>query len=435
MIFEYKTAIHTPQPPTAILSLKSFDILGEQVISGYALSGQDIEVLLVGVTNNCAIYRSNPIVVTSEVPPPDVTPQLVSILPSGQRVMQGLFPGNLQLQMKDGKGKDIVKLMEFKVDKTKYPNILYPDGVNTTTITATIKVPKGSASEQQPLEIKFEVIPQGQGTVNPAIKTITSSDITKDIKIPIIYTTSTPGATSVVKVKATIGRTKEEATTSIYLYKGYNFSSIITDTQFTNISVNLNSAPKIEDWLNIAHHIIGGEPKISCLAGRRCDDGRLVSQVIWDACQRNFKYTGPQYKPKQDYHITLNPAVVLVMLQKEQSLISTNNEKVTQYKLNNAMNAGVSSNLRDQIEYGIDRLKRWYLFNENYKEVQFPYLWQNIYYYYKDDSSGLIRGSVIINNKATYSLFQYEDYINREKVTDGGNWLFQNLWKQYSFDK
>ncbi|MFH1230409.1 MAG: hypothetical protein V1709_02815, partial [Planctomycetota bacterium] len=433
---EYKTAVQTPQPSIITQPLKSLDICGGPLRSGYAPSEQNIELQFINSTDRYALYRSGPIVATNiELPPEGVIiTDPVTILPSGQRVIQSVILGTLFA----GTGSDKVDVNGMEINTKKYPNLLYPDGESTTTLDVTVNVKK------VPAVILFTA---DKGTVESS-KTVTKIG---EQTIGVIYTSPTDIDTdsAIVNITATPQDGQDEKTrVKLYLYKTYNISEIISNDKFTNIPADFNSAQKIEDWLKIPHHPKSNPTIISCLAGRQGNDGRLVSQVIWDSCKERFQYTGSQSgSAKHYYKTTLNPSLALVTLQKEQGLIGINNDdpRLTDELLNFAMGAGVSSNLRDQLEYGVERLKRWYLYGDyiegkqskkgKYLEVGYPYLYKEIGYQYKDGSKGLVKVSVIVSNRTTYSLFKYTPYVNYNEVSKGGNWLFQNFWKQYGFDK
>lgn len=174
------------------------------------------------------------------------------------------------------------------------------------------------------------------------------------------------------------------------------------------------------------------------------------------ACISGVLYAGTQATANRAPTITLNPAVVLVQLEKEQSLISTSKDMLDNLsadhrreKIDHAMGTRHVTNISDQIEYGANLLKRWYLGSANNKNnpIILPYVFpkgEDIYngvtYQVKNDSNGKtpdgrVPVSIRVTNWTTFSLFKYTPHINYYKVNDGGNYLFNLYWNVYGFSQ
>lgn len=129
----------------------------------------------------------------------------------------------------------------------------------TTTITAKVFIPKGGASATKPVNVAFAVT-QGQGTVESP-KAITT---TGEVTITTIYTTPTPGATSIVKITGTIqnGTNENSDFNSLKLYERIKtgitcaYQEGNTIKRITNGSIFINNA---STWVQFNYN-----PELNC---------------------------------------------------------------------------------------------------------------------------------------------------------------------------
>ncbi len=133
---------------------------------------------------------------------------------------------------------------------------------------------------------------------------------------------------------------------------------------------------------------------------------KTAAQHIYDACQT----------------YSISPYVVLATLQKEQSLITTENP--SQQQLDWAMGWGDPSNFADQVQYGTRQFKLYYDNLGNYTDVAgVPWSVGELHTVWD--------GTVAPANIATAGLYIYTPWIGQGgggQVGVGGNYLFWDLW-------
>jgi len=190
---------------------------------------------------------------------------------------------------------------------------------------------------------------------------------------------------------------------------------VIKDDDF--IDVNSMSVQQIQDFL-------AGYG--SYLAFYTDPDGRTAAQIIYDSAHANYRYLSNGILYDVDIQAgtgTVNPKVILVYLQKEQSLISrtTRDEWAMLASLGYQCFAGVSgdsngNNCKDttegfakQIEYGAWQLRY------NYEIAAKDDTWWCAHYANHYQSGTPITTSdghvVYLNNRATASAYRYTPYV------------------------
>lgn len=136
----------------------------------------------------------------------------------------------------------------------------------------------------------------------------------------------------------------------------------------------------------------------------------------------------------------VNPALILVHLQKEKQLISTKNpsDKALNLAMGKTINGIATATwLLDQLEYGIRVARdRYHELGSYAGEITQIKKSDNDNFFYKEPNNNnkLIRAKFKIVNKATRALFKYTNYVSYLPGKPyGGNALFYTLWTQYGF--
>lgn len=191
----------------------------------------------------------------------------------------------------------------------------------------------------------------------------------------------------------------------------HDFSMLISDAEFHDASV---TQAMIQKFLERK----GGVLKDPV-------DGKLPSQMIYDISKKNG----------------ISPILILVTLQKEQSLITA--KTATKDKLNIAMGCGCPDvskcdpkyfGFENQIKCAVENVYMRH-FNAGLKST-YPYEFKNINYGGKcPKNSNTGQSSIAIKNAATYALYKYTPHTYDICLGDGkkggGNYLFLETMKQY----
>lgn len=194
----------------------------------------------------------------------------------------------------------------------------------------------------------------------------------------------------------------------------HDFSMLITDAEFRDVSIT---------QLDIQKFL---EKRGSVL--KDPIDGKLPSQVIYDISKKNG----------------VNPILVIVTLQKEQSLITL--KTATKEKLNKAMGCGCPDTgpcdpkyygFENQVKCGVESVYIRH-FNAGLKN-SYPFEFKGINYNGKcPKNSNTGQSSIAVQNAATYALYKYTphtyDICQGDGKLGGGNYLFLAMMKQYYKD-
>jgi hypothetical protein len=137
----------------------------------------------------------------------------------------------------------------------------------------------------------------------------------------------------------------------------------------------------------------------------------------------------------------VNPKLLLVQAQKEQSLISSA-ALPPRDDMNFALGCIRPSSFGAQLNCSADRLRRWFdgsgIPPMPYFFRMFPTEGDSINHYVHDPQKGVSerrRVGFTMNTRATYSLYKYTNHIVADienGILGGGNYSFEVLWKQYS---
>lgn len=212
--------------------------------------------------------------------------------------------------------------------------------------------------------------------------------------------------------------------------KEFNPNYIISDAEM--LDVNSMSLNDIQSFLN---------RKNSFLANYKCEnyfgETKSAAEIIYDASKNNYdcedvnlndKYSRTEVESKCLPITTVNPKFLLVLLQKEMSLITE--KSPTQRQLDFATgygcpDGGGCSTLWQGFGKQINSAAlqfRDYMLNPHrytYKKGQ-TYTFSNPYSTIKDETN-----TVTIANKATAALYNYTPHVYN------GNYNFFNLWNEY----
>ena len=203
-------------------------------------------------------------------------------------------------------------------------------------------------------------------------------------------------------------------------------SSIISDATFTNASTM--SVADIQNFLISKGSILATISSDKLGEGA---NGRGAAQIIYDAVRTNrtdFAHA-EGYGELNPLLMSLNPQVILVTLQKEQSLITNPYENQTSldWALGYGCPDGGGCNVAyqgftNQVVYGAAQfMKNYYKASTSaYKPGQ-TYIFTNTVGYYTDQPSQ----SVYITNAATSSLYQYTPHVYNGNYNF---WYFMSSW-------
>lgn len=146
--------------------------------------------------------------------------------------------------------------------------------------------------------------------------------------------------------------------------------------------------------------------------------GSYLSNYFFDADESGIKISAAQHIFNASQAFQVNPKFLLVMLQKEQSLVEQKTPKVTQ--LDWAMGYGCFD--------GQPCFERWRGFHKqvNSAAEQFRYYYDNINEYnFQPGKNAVIDGkSVTPTNAVTAALYNYTPHLH-------GNKLFRDIWDRY----
>ncbi len=326
-----------------------------------------------------------------------------------------------------------VTSLQASIDTTTNANVVRANGTETTTVTVTV-------APAQVLPIAFS--PAFGSMVNASTPasgvlnaTYTAGEISSGDTAATADEVGVAGCGMAVSIPPTVLN-----------YNGFDFhQSQVSDTTFTNAAAltatKINSFFKSHGSFLTHFYFVGdtagfvdsnnngvydvGEPlycsdgSTSCLA--KGATGVLASTQISSTTTS----------------AGLNPQVLLVTMQKEQSLITA--KTLPGYKkLNNALGCSTPSNFLSQLTCGAETL-----INRFEDVVTYPYFFPVVSSYNSDiklsvtadcSDSVLVNGcyevAFTINNAATYAEYEYTPFI-QSLPAGGGVYLLEELWRQY----
>ena len=321
-----------------------------------------------------------------------------------------------------------VNTFQLSVDfGQKEPNILVANGSSTTEILFK------DTNQRQGVKVKFSV---DNGTIENDVKTTDENGVVR-----ATYTSS--NATSTATVTATVLDDNNENETSLQTYvynEKYNFKNLsqnddlgnYNDTTFTNN--NSMSQQDIQDFL---------EDQNSFLA-IYSTGGKTAAEIIkiWADTE------------------SVNPKIILVTLQKEQGLVSEENNPGNQSpRLKEAMGVpqNIANGFAEQVEVGTKTLDKWYDAGVSYLPVKSPrkrtdagalvegYFTQNHIYVVPSTGNKNVWVAVAFtpDNKSTFTQHKYTNFITHRRDEDaqrydlpvGGVYTFLEVWEQYFPDQ
>ena len=300
--------------------------------------------------------------------------------------------------------EDLSVIEDIVVDKEQ--NILYADGIHASNIAGTLTKPKDEGIVVE-FGLTNETNPgQPIGSVNP-IGGITD----KDGKIGTVYTVGS-GNTATASIRGQVKGTEVSSSTNIYNYYGYD-DWIAYNIHNLAASISTYNEGSVRDTKKATERDIQTflEGYNSCLA-TFIYNGKSAAKIIADAAIKNM----------------INPKVILVILQKESSLVQRTKpidpEKESEM-LNWVMGCKKPTNFESQIYCGASSFSEYLNLAVKYS---YPVLTSKLIYLDKDPVIYDKEGEYVVfkvENKLTPPPYFYTPHI--EAVAK-----FVEIWDRYS---